>query len=353
MSTDINKTILKYSNKKHSNQKQKRISYSRKYVANNTAVFVTSRVEEGLPIVQSFIMNFIIWGILARAKTLFDISICHFVFLGNHFHMLLVVKNPDHLPAFVGYVKQETAHAINHLMGREKKTIWCDGYDSPVILDWRDIIRCIQYIYVNPVKANLVKTIKDYPGVSSWSMYITNQLSKTCIYVPRIRVPKLVSFALSICEQKRLVAFWNKVFKLENEFVLEPFAWVNCFPELKDISVPRLNKMILSAINRQENKLELLRAKENKQVIGATDLRRQSMDKHHIPNKRGKKTVCLCSNVSRKCGFINQFKKLCVIARDAFEDWKKGSVSTLSIPAGLFAPRLPTMLCAVAPMCLT
>ena len=353
MSTYINETILKHSNKQKAYKKKKHISYSRKYIANNTTVFVTSRVEEGLPIVQSFIINFIIWGILARARTLFDISICHFVFLSNHFHMLLVVKNPDNLPAFVGYVKQETAHAINHLMGRKKKTIWCDGYDSPTVLDWRDVIRCIQYIYINPAKATLVKSIKDYPGISSWSMYITNQLSKTCIYIPRIRVPKLVSLALSIGEQKRLVGFWNKVFKLENEFVLEPFAWVNCFPELKGISVNRLNKMILAGIDRQEKKLELLRAKENKQVIGATSLRRQSMDKHHIPEKNGKKTVCICSNISRRCRFIDQFKKLCVRARDAFEDWKKGNVSTLSIPAGLFAPRLPTMLYALAPMCLT
>jgi hypothetical protein len=31
--------------------------------------------------------------------------------------------------------KTESAHAVNNLLGREKRTVWCKSYDEPVILD--------------------------------------------------------------------------------------------------------------------------------------------------------------------------------------------------------------------------
>src|SRR5690606_7274325 len=99
---------------------------NRKYFVNRTAHLITSRTEEGLPLVPSLIMNFIIWCILARARTLYRVRVSHFLFMANHFHMLIVVDDPEHLSPFVGYVKAETAHAINRLLGRRKKTVWAD-----------------------------------------------------------------------------------------------------------------------------------------------------------------------------------------------------------------------------------
>lgn len=114
---------------------------NRKYFVNRSVHLVTSRTEEGLPIVASFLLNFIIWGILARARGKFRVRICHFVFLANHFHMLIVVDNPEHVPAFVGYVKCEIAHAINRLLGRRRKTIWMEcfqGSSTEQIPFWKE-----------------------------------------------------------------------------------------------------------------------------------------------------------------------------------------------------------------------
>ena len=96
---------------------------NRKYYPNRTVLLVSSRIEEGLPIVPSLNLNFIVWGILARAQSMYGVQVCHFVIMSNHFHMLLVVQDPEAVSDFLGYVKAEIAHAINRLQGRRQKTI--------------------------------------------------------------------------------------------------------------------------------------------------------------------------------------------------------------------------------------
>jgi hypothetical protein len=41
-------------------------------------------------------------------------------------HLLLVVKNPDDVGGFIRYFKTESAHMIKRVLGRAKRTIWCE-----------------------------------------------------------------------------------------------------------------------------------------------------------------------------------------------------------------------------------
>ena len=41
---------------------------------------------------------------------------------------------------FMERFKCETAHAVNRLLGRRQVTVWCKGYDSPVILTLDDLV---------------------------------------------------------------------------------------------------------------------------------------------------------------------------------------------------------------------
>ena len=146
---------------------------NRKYFPHNSVIYVTARTEVGLPLVATHFINFFIWGILAKARSMYDVKVCHFLFMYNHLHMVLVVDNPEHVSEFMGYVKGETAHAVNRLLGRRQRTIWCKGYDSPLLLTPEDVKKYIRYTYLNPVKASLVDLVKEYPGVSSWDMFVT------------------------------------------------------------------------------------------------------------------------------------------------------------------------------------
>ena len=307
---------------------------NRKYFPNRAVLLVTTRTEQDLPIVCSYLMNFIIWGILAKARTMFNVKICHFVFLSNHLHAMLVVDSPQDVPAFMGYITGEISHAINRLLGRRQKTIWQDSYDSPILLTVDEIRKYIKYIYQNPSKARLVHSIDEYPGVSSWEMFCKGKLTKTCPRLPRDLIPKLYSPALGVNEQKQIVESFEKL-KLNNyEFTLEPDAWRESFKGALT------NQEIIEEIKKEEETQKTQRIKANINVIGATALRRESMLKEHIPEKYSPKMICISSDLLLRKAFIETFKYLSHLAYQVYQRWKRGD-HTQIIPPGMFCPRRP------------
>ncbi len=64
---------------------------------------------------------------LAAACELYPVRICHIIVEATHIHLVLVVINPDHVDAFFCHFKTESAHMINGLLGRNKRTLWCEG----------------------------------------------------------------------------------------------------------------------------------------------------------------------------------------------------------------------------------
>ncbi|MDR2338181.1 MAG: transposase [Deltaproteobacteria bacterium] len=115
--------------------------HKNKHYVQGTCLFITSRVEQDLPFTTCKLINTAIWGILARASTLWDISVCHFLFMSNHFHLIAVVRDPSHVPMFIKQIKQETAAAINRLTGRRQHTIWCKGFSHGAGL------LCLYFVY--------------------------------------------------------------------------------------------------------------------------------------------------------------------------------------------------------------
>ena len=109
----------------------------------------------------------IIKSCLAAAQLLYAVTICHLLTQGTHIHMILVVKNPDHVPSFIRHFKPESAHMLNRILSRSKRTIWCDGNDIPTVLTLRRALVAIAYLYANQVKDNLESTIENYPGFST------------------------------------------------------------------------------------------------------------------------------------------------------------------------------------------
>ncbi|MDD2942363.1 MAG: transposase, partial [bacterium] len=113
------------------------------------------RIEEGLPMTAAPFMKRIIKGYLAAAQSRHPVTICHYIVMANHIHMLVMIKNPEDLSRFVLYFKRESAHAINTLLGRRNRTVWAERYDSPVLLDAGKVIERIVYFYANPAQAGL------------------------------------------------------------------------------------------------------------------------------------------------------------------------------------------------------
>lgn len=142
----------------------------------NFVHFVTNRTQHEMffllptPAINELIL---FWLAKAKQKKGRHIELFSFVFMANHYHMLL--RDPKgELPEFIGYFQGNLAKSVNKEIGR-RGTFWCREYDD-VIVDGEDaFINRYQYNAANPVVAGLVKKPEDWGGISSAPFALENR----------------------------------------------------------------------------------------------------------------------------------------------------------------------------------
>ncbi|MDR2337786.1 MAG: transposase [Deltaproteobacteria bacterium] len=305
----------------------------RKLYVENTVLFISSRVEKDLPFPAYPLINSALLGILARAKYLYEISVCHFVFMPNHFHLLVVVRNPSDVPSFLRVLKMESAAVINRICGVRQNTIWTDGFDDPIVLTSDKVIDIIKYIYKNPAISNLVKSIEQYPGLSSWSMFKKGETCRECIWLRRSKFYKIEN--LGLMTDKKQGEIINEIAgddPIFHNFELEPNAWTKCFPEYNNVNVEELTNRIIKEIQQEEKNL-----KHPKGVVGAKKLKTQSINKKFKSSKYSKRMFCISSNINLRKTYITYFKFVTQKAKQAYMAIKNG-VCNVIFPPGTFMP---------------
>jgi REP element-mobilizing transposase RayT len=291
------------------------------------------RAEEGLPLPPNSCIKFILSGILAAAQTKFPVTICHHVIMSNHVHMLIVVQDPEDVDNFVAYVKRESAHAVNRLLGRKKRTVWCEGYDSPTILDPKHVLARIEHLYINPAKANLVTNIDNYPHLSSWEAFLNGRSSETFMRVPRDAIPMIPPGKFDEEQSRLLLAHLKENSHEEYTLVIEPDAWMHCFDGSQEADPQVLAESVIKNVRAKEQELSLERKSP---VIGEEALVRQDMRVPYKPKKRNKRSICLSSIRPLRNIFITWASERAVKAREAYQLIKRGKRATY--PSGMFRP---------------
>ena len=120
---------------------------------NSIVVHITNRTLKGLPFVMRPFMNVLLIGILARAQSLFGVQICHFVWMGNHFHIILAGRAKLISP-FMCYLQGETAKMLKKLVpGFFESKVWAGRYKEQKLCTAGDVIDMIVYMYSNPARA--------------------------------------------------------------------------------------------------------------------------------------------------------------------------------------------------------
>ena len=318
----------------------------KRLIYHNALIEVTFRTEEGLPFVASTYMKRIITSIMATAQTKYPTTICDFILMANHMHMLLIVQNPEDFVDFIAYIKRESAHAVNRLLGIRKHTIWCERYDDPKVLDYEKVIERKVYYYTNPQTAGLVNTIEEYPNLSSWQAFITGGAEIHANRIKRHAIKPLSRNNLSIVQQE---SFANELYKSSAEPVtlyIEPDAWMDCFEELEGIDADLINDKIINQIRKEENRLIKHRSDNKIPVLGANALKQASMRVHYFPKKHGKRMICLSSVKKYRQAFIHFYKLYTGYVSVAFQGRNKKQATRdyniknwlSAIPSGLFSP---------------
>jgi len=126
---------------------------------------------------------------------------------------------------------------------------------------------------------------------------------------------------------------------------ITPDAWIESF---EHFNIDRMNQEIKEEIQREEERLSEKRRSENKHVIGATSLKRMSMEKEHKSKKFGKRMTVICSDLRLRNEYLSFYKELCVEAQQIYRKWKRG-LTRLAMPPGMFPPATPVLVWAIPP----
>ncbi len=167
--------------------------------------------------------------LLTKYKEEFKLEIISYCIMNNHAHILLYTENINEMSNFMHRVNTEYAKYYNYILGERTGYVFKDRYKSEPIKNEAYLINCINYIHLNPVKANIVKNKEDYP-YSSYKEY----LNKSKI--------KLISKILN-------VNFDIKLF-IDNEYEYIFYDMDNSMDEIIDFKIKEFLKM--SNMNKDE-----------------------------------------------------------------------------------------------------
>ena len=102
-----------------------------------------------------------------------DCQLHAYIIMTNHLHLLLTPKNKHELAVFMQSMTNRYVRYFN--AGRKRTgTIWEGRFKSCLIDSDSYLFRLYNYIEMNPVKAEMVKEIHEYP----WSSYHHNALGE-------------------------------------------------------------------------------------------------------------------------------------------------------------------------------
>jgi putative transposase len=112
-------------------------------------------------------------GVLSYALERYQdhITIQHYAFLSNHFHMLISSKDRFDLSAFMNLFKSKLTRELNRVYDW-KGSIWEGRYGSEEILDEESFIEVFKYITKNSVKEGLVEHPRDWLGLHGYHQIV-------------------------------------------------------------------------------------------------------------------------------------------------------------------------------------
>jgi REP element-mobilizing transposase RayT len=324
----------------------------RLYIESGGLYEITLRTRRGLPFPPNHLIQFLIKAALARTQRDSKVYLCHFVWMGNHAHLLVVSRDARSMTAFYGELKKRITDYLKRLLGYEHLTLWDDSSSPIRIADYAAAIERIAYFYANPARANLVDSIEQYPGYSSYHAF--NSVKET-LYARQIdsgywvrcpAVTRLNSLSLPEPEDKGLVATLQNGAK-RLRFATFPHLWLRCFGLTTQEDVRDAKMAVLEQCNSLEQEAREQRTLKGIKVIGAKHLARQPIDKTHTPKKRTQRIFVIARDKLIRMDYIKMVKDICDLCAECYQRWKRGDFAFIW-PPGTFPPPYPMSANALA-----
>ena len=291
----------------------------------NQVYFMTSRVRKGLPFVCRLSVEKALMGILARAQGLFPVKLCAYVFMGNHYHLILT-GHSKHISPFMNYIQGNIAQCIQRLIPDfYQGFVWEGRFKEQVLVTAEDVIAKMAYIYLNPVRARLTHKASDYPGISSYNHLVNDKESFLCKWIPVSCLKRLPDNY----KKKEDLEITRELLKDKGyeQLKLEPFAWFKCFSD--ELNQDSVKKRLLDYVSQEENNYKT-------PVLGAQALRNQNLRKAHKPKDKTPTPYIICHDKELRLSEIDSYRLFCSLCKKAWLSIKQGIKHLW--PKGAFFP---------------
>lgn len=123
---------------------------------------VTVVVRRREPLFRDHQAARVVSAILHESHTWGDARNLSWVLMPDHWHALLELGTTTPLSRAMQRSKSLSARAANVSLGRHGD-IWAPAYHDRAVRAEEDVIDFARYVVANPVRAGLVKSVRDYP----------------------------------------------------------------------------------------------------------------------------------------------------------------------------------------------
>jgi putative transposase len=116
--------------------------------------------------------------------------VCGYVLMPDHWHALLLIRNPLTISRSVQQIKYISARKLNRHRKR-KGTIWLHQFWDRFVRSKKEFGARMNYMKMNPVRKGLVSLAEDWPWSSFWKELIDRGGSTVpIIHINRIDLPE-------------------------------------------------------------------------------------------------------------------------------------------------------------------
>jgi len=257
-------------------------------------------------------------GVIARAQLLYpSVQIYAFVFLSNHYHMLVSADDGAELALFVGYVNGNIARELGRLHGW-RGALWGRRARPIPILDEAAQVERFRYLLSNGVKEGLVRSPREWPGATVVPALL-GSMTLTGTWIDRDGLRRA---------RRKVPLLSATDFTARHEVVLSPLpAWSKLTPD----QLRAKHEEVVSDIEREA-------AESGRTVLGVAAVLAQ--DPHDAPELSARKPAPVCHTTSPSLhkwfarayqAFIRAFREAAAKAVSAV-----GFARDLHFPGGSF-----------------
>jgi len=307
------------------------------------------RARSNLPFACLETVKTLLASALARTQRDQKVVISHFLWMGNHLHLLFLARDAEQCVQFYSELMKKVTDYMKCLVGLQRLELWEPGGAVLArILDIDVLLSRIAYIYANPARAHLVNSVAQYPGFSSWETFSsapqTDSHSQLVPWIRQPSIPTVGARSLSPRRDREIASELKKVNRRTHELVLKPNALYAAFGVEDKKEIAALNQQVFDDLRAREESYVMERQKAGRAPLGVERLRREPIMKPHTPKREptDRKVHFFASSKEVALQYLEEFREFCDQCREAYRKWRDGN-SLAPWPAGAYRPPLRPM----------